>query len=298
MGDTQHATAKVRPGSATSALVLDGKPCGLLRDVAGGSICADVVVEKAGSLSMKKHLSTVRYEEFELEIGFAMEAPVYDWIASNWQSSGAIHQGSILDCNEKLEVQSEREFTGALLTQTTIPRLDTQAKDAVGLKLKFAPELLRFKKGSGKASGADPRSPEKLFVPSRFKLEIDGIDCEKVSAIDSFAVTQKVVREAVGERGDTPTYQGTVTFPDLKIHFSEALNDSWRGWFEDLVIQGKSGGEKSGKLTLFNRTGKPLASITFTDLAPFEMGVESDGDRNRRGTASVYCEAMAFKLGA
>jgi hypothetical protein len=301
MGDTQHATTKVRPGGATSALVLEGKSCGLLRNVTGGKICADVVTEHTGpGVPMKKHLAAVRYEEFELEIGFTMEPTVYDWIASTWQMSRARHGGSILDCNEKLEVQTEREFTNALLTETTIPRLDARTKEAAGLRLKFAPEMVRLKKGSGKASGADPRNPEKLFVPSRFKLEIDGLDCSKVRGIDPFTVKQKLVREDVGESRDSFGEPGALSFPDLKIFFSEVMNDSWEKWFQDFVIQGKSGagGEKSGKLTLLSPNQQPLASIAFSSLGPFEMGIETDEEGQRRGTARLYCEAMEFKLGA
>jgi hypothetical protein len=301
MGDTQHATAKVRPGGATSALVLEGKSCGLLRSVSGGEICGDVAFEHTGVGNlMKKHLTTVRYEEFSLEIGFTMEALVYEWIASTWKGSFAKHGGSILDCNEKLEVQIEREFTDALLTEFTIPRLDAKSKEAAWLRLKFSPELVRLRKGSGKASGADPRNPEKIFVPSRFKLEIEGIDCEKVRAIDSFTVKQKIVHDDVGERAESARLPGAIQFPDLKVYFSEVMNDSWAKWFDDFVIQGKSGSEKekSGKLTLLSANNQPLASIAFSNLAPFEMGVETDDDGQRRGTAKVYCDAMEFKIGA
>ena len=39
---------------------------------------------------------------------------------------------------------------------------------------------------AAKASGADPKHSEKLFVPANFKLEIAGLDCTKVRKIEPF----------------------------------------------------------------------------------------------------------------
>jgi len=48
-----------------------GTSCGILRKVSGGAIVADVVTEKV-ALTRDKHWARVRYEEFELDVGFAM----------------------------------------------------------------------------------------------------------------------------------------------------------------------------------------------------------------------------------
>ena len=102
-----YATARVRAGPAgISALVLDGTNCGILRKVSGGASTADVVTEAAGpGHVVRKHLGPLRYEEFELEIGFAMGKPVFDWIAQTWQMKYPRRSGSVLACTEKLEAK-------------------------------------------------------------------------------------------------------------------------------------------------------------------------------------------------
>jgi hypothetical protein len=304
MGDT-HATTKVRPGpSAVSALVLDGKSCGLLRRVEGGATAADVVIGHAQpGQFVKKHIAAVRFEPFALEIGFAMEAPIYDWIAAAWKMDHRLHDGSILSCNEKLEVLVERKFTNALLTETTIPALDVVAKDPAGIRLQLAPERVVTTKGSGKASGPTGKNPEKVFLPSNFKLEIDGLDCDKVSAIGSFTVKQAIASDQVGHGPENPV-PATLSFPSLKVTFSVETMGHWQSWFEEFVINGKNGSdmEKSGKLTLLSTNQQPLANIALKGLGIFSMKLEhlsdDDPDRLRMATAELYCESMEFKLGA
>ena len=300
-----HATAKVRPGPLwVSALVLDGKGCGLLKKVSGGAIAADVVLEHAGpGQPVKKHLGTVHYEEFELQIGFAMGPPVFDWIAAAWRADPKRHDGSVVSCDEKLEAKSERKFTGALLTETTIPTLDAGSQEPAWLTVKFAPELVRTAKASGKVSGADPHHPEKLLFPSGFKLEIDGLDCAKVRKIGSFTVRQPYARDDFGDASVATLEPGALSFPDLEVTFAEVAVDSWLDWFEDFVVRGNSTGdkEKSGTLTLLSPNQQPLASIKLFNLGIFRLGaIDSavDSDRLKLATAGLYCERMELKLGA
>ena len=74
-----YATARVQAGPVgISALVLEGASCGILRKVSGGAIAADVVSEAVGPGHVaKKHLGPLRYEDFELDIGFAMGTNIY-----------------------------------------------------------------------------------------------------------------------------------------------------------------------------------------------------------------------------
>jgi hypothetical protein len=302
---TTYATARVQAGPAgISALVLEGASCGILRKVSGGAITADVVPEAAGpGQVVKKHLGPLRYEEFELEIGFAMGNPVFDWIAQTWQMKHPRRSGSVLACTEKLEAKGERKFFQALLTETTIPMLDGSTKEPAWIKVRFAPERIQHLKGSGKASGADPKHPEKLFVPANFKLEIAGLDCSKVHKIEPFTVRQSIAHDGLGELREMTVEPSTLSFPDLKVTFAEVAVDSWLEWFDDFVVKGNcdEGKEKSGKLTLLSPNQQPLASISLFNLGIFRIGsLDSDAgeDKLKLARASLYCERMEFKLGA
>jgi hypothetical protein len=298
------ASTSVRAGPlGVCALVLEGKSCGIVRRVAGGAIAADVVSEKVGPKSAaKKHVGPVRYEEFELDVGFAMEKPVFDWIAETWKMDFPRRSGSVLACTDKLEAKAERKFSQALLTETTIPTLDASSKEPAWLKLKFAPEVTRHAKASGKASGSDPHHPEKLLLPSKFKLEVDGLDCSKVSKIESFTVRQSVASDAAGESSEPMLEPGTVSFPNLRITFAEAAVEPWLSWFDDFVVKGNcgEGKEKSGKLALLSPNHQTLASIKLFNLGIFRLGSidsEAADDRMKLARAELYCERMEFNLG-
>jgi len=300
-----YATARVQAGPVgVSALVLEGASCGILRKVSGGAIAADVVSEAVGPGHVaKKHLGPLRYEDFELDIGFAMGTPVFDWIAQTWQMKYPRRNGSVLACTEKLEAKGERKFFAALLTETTFPMLDGSAKEPAWIKVRFAPERIQHLKASGKASGADPKHPEKLFVPANFKLEIAGLDCTKVRKIEPFTIRQSIAHDGLGESRDLALEPSTVSFPDLKVTFAEVAVDSWLEWFDDFVVKGNcdEGKEKSGKLTLLSPNQQPLASISLSNLGIFRIGsLDSDAgeDKLKLARASLYCEHMEFKLGA
>jgi len=278
--------------------------CGIARNVAGGAVVSDVVTEKIGPGHFsKKHLGGVRYEEFEMDIGFAMAKPVFDWIHETWKILYPRRSGSVLACTDKREVKSERKFLNAVLTETTIPTLDRGAKEPAWLRVKFAPEKIELVKASGKASGADAHHPEKQLLPSNFTLEIPGLDCSKVQKIESLTVRQSVAQHPVGELRDYALEPATLSFPNLRITFSEVSVDPWMSWFDDFVVKGNCGEdkEKSGTLKLLSPNQQPLASIALFNLGIFRLGsIDSEAgmDGRKLARAELYCERMEFKLGA
>lgn len=305
MATPTFATTQVKPGPrGHAALELDGQKCGLIGDLEGGSIYAEVVREKLqAGLSAKKHVGPTRYEEFSLQIGFAMSKAVYDWISSTWKSNFPRKSGSVVACDSKLNAQSQRKFSHALITETTIPALDTSSKEPGFLTLKFAPELVTHEKASGKVSGSDPNNPEKLLLPGNFKLEIDGLDCSKVAKIDSFTVKQTLARDDIyQESRHVQAEAGQLEFPNLRITFSEVHESSWADWFDDFIVKGNSGDdkEKKGKLSLLSPNKQVLAVIHFFNLGIFRIGHERSGtgqNQAKLAQAELYCERMEFDLG-
>ena len=283
--------------------MLEGQSCGIVRNVSGGAIVADLVSEKIGpDLSVRKRLGGVRYEEFELDVGFAMAKPLFDWIDDTWQLKQPRRSGSVLACTEKLEVKAERKFQGALLTQMAFPTLDGSSKEPAFLRLRFAPELITYAKASGKGSGTDPHHPEKQLVPSQFELKIDGLDCKSVQKIESFTVRQVVAPDALGKDRISLLEPASLDFPNLRITFSEVSVDSWLSWFDAFVVQGNCGeeNEKSGTLTLYSPNRQPLATLSLFNLGIFRLGsIDSEAAKDSRklARAELYCERMRLKLG-
>jgi hypothetical protein len=80
---------------------------------------------------------------------------------------------------------------------------------------------------------------EKTWIPSVFKLTIEGLDCSKVSKIDPFTVKQKVVVDEIGDEREIVKAPSRVVFPNLRMTLPESGAQSWLDWHEDFVIKGK-----------------------------------------------------------
>jgi phage tail-like protein len=296
-------------------LELDGVKTGFIKSVDGGGISADVVTEPLGAASFaKKHIGQLKYEDFTIQVGFGMSRPVYDWIAASWNMNHQRKNGAIVAADFKLDAKSQREFFNALLTETTIPACDANAKEPAYITLKFAPEYTRASKAAGSIQATPSKNEQKLWLPSNFRLTIDGLDSSKVSKIDAFTIKQTVVRDELGDARDYLKEPGKIEFPNLKITIAEAGAQSWAAWFEDFVIKGNSSEarEKNGTLEFLNSDGtKALARIRFHNLGIFRLGPpkpEADPctpsgcpasnasrDAVAKVQAELYCERMEFE---
>lgn len=105
--------------SGNYSLTLDGVNCGFLKSVDGGAISAEVVSEAVGpDAIVHKHIGQPKYEEFEVQVGFSMGKPLYNWIQQSWTQKYIRMNGSIVAMDYKLTAQSERQFFNALITRT------------------------------------------------------------------------------------------------------------------------------------------------------------------------------------
>lgn len=283
-------------------LTLDGVNCGFIKSVDGGGIRADVISEATGaSYFVKKHIGQPKYEDIMLEVDFRLTKNLFDWIASSWMSDYSRKNGSILSADYQMNAKSEREFHNALITETTIPAMDAGSKEPASLTIKFAPEYTRYRQASGKLAAPMGKAEQKLWLPSNFKLEIDGLDCTRVSKVDSFTVKQSVAKDQVGEARDYAKEPGKLEFPNLKITFAEITAPTWNDWHEDFVIKGNNGEpqEKNGSLTFLSPNLKQdLGRIKFYHLGIFRLadeGPETRTEQVSRLTAELYCERMEFQ---
>jgi phage tail-like protein len=285
------------------AFQLDGVLCGFLNAVNGGDISAEVITEPAGPAGFaKKHIGQPKYEEFEVQLGFAMAKELYEWIKASWNQSYARKNGAIVGTDLKLTPVSEVQFTNALITETTIPALDASSKDPAYLTVKFSPEYTRATKPTEKVAKL-VADKQKAFTAANFRLEIDGLDCSKVSKVDAFTIRQAAVTDDIGDARDYVKEPGKVEFPNLKITFAEASAQTWEAWFEDFVIKGNNGdkNEKEGALVLLTADRKTeLARITLHNLGIFALrrGQAANNEAVQKVTAELYCERMELKVGA
>ncbi len=285
-------------------LTLDNTQCGFVKAFDGGNIGAEVINEPSGpSYYIKKHIGQPKYEDITTLIGFSMNKTVYEWIQDSWSMKHTRHSGSIVSMDYNLDAKSERQFTEALLTETTIPACDGSSKEPSYISITFAPELIRTADPKAVDTKSISKNDQKIWIPSNFKLAIDGLDCNKVSKIDSFTIKQMAVNDAIGDARDYQKEPGKLEFPNLRITISEVSAKSWIDWHNDFVIQGNNdeSKEKNGTLTFLAPNLKDvLATITFYNLGIFNIASdksEANSDQIKRITAELYCERMEFRLG-
>ena len=159
-----------------------------------------------------------------------------------------------------------------------------------------------MKKGGGKVASAG-KGGQKQWSPANFKLQIDGLDCSKVSKVDSFTVKQTAQTDDIGDARDYLKQPGKLEFPNLTITLPEAGAQTWQAWFDDFVIKGNNtdAQEKNGSLVFFAPNNKDLlATINFFNLGIYALGsdkAEANADQIKWVKAELYCERMEFQFG-
>lgn len=272
------------------ALRLDGDDVTFLEKVEGGSIYAEVVPEPSKSPGYaKKRIGPPQYEDITIQVGAILSQALFDWITASWRPRAVRRNGAILACDTSFAIKSERAFSNALIRQVTFPALDESSKEPGYLTVHIAPRSITTKKDTGKLS-LDGLGKHKLWQTSSFRLEIDGLETNKVKRIESFAV-----RRTPGSK------ISKVDFPDLKVSLAQAGVQSWIDWHEDFVIKGNNDAryEKEGAILLLAPDLKTeLARIDLHNLGIFRLASEA-GDGNQIGylQAELYCEWMEFHLG-
>jgi len=282
---------------------LDGAKCGYIKSIDGGGITAEVINEPSGpSYFTKKHIGQPKYEDITMQIGFSMTKAIYEWIRQSWSMQYARKAGAIHALDRDLTPKSARRFHEALITETGIPACDGSSKEPAYMTVKFAPEIIRYEKASGGKQdyGEYGKNEQKVWLPSNFRLTIDGLSCKKVNKVDAFTVKQTTVTDDIGDARDYMKEPGKLEFPNLKISLAEEDAQNWIDWHQTFVIEGNNDEsmEKSGTLDLLTPNLKDvLATVKFHNLGIFKLApekAEANADTIKRVTAELYCERMEF----
>jgi phage tail-like protein len=300
-------------GSGKYGIELDNVKAGWVSEVDGGHAVADVVVEKVGGdWLQKKHIGNVKYEEVSFKCGTGMSKALYEWINTGFnqthnQPGKGRQNGAVVFSDYDFTELSRLNFFFAIVTELGMPALDAASKDAAKMTIKFKPETTRKQIGqSGKISGGSfptDAKKQKQWLPSNFRLKIDGLDepCMKVNKIEALTVKQKVTENAVGEMRDYEQEATSVEIPNLVITLAESHARPLYDWHEDFVIKGNctEDKEKGGSLEyLANDLKTVLFTLKFTNLGIFKVApdkMEAGAEGVRRVKAEMYCEDIRFE---
>ncbi len=272
----------------------------MLADVDGGRIFADVVSVFEGGLHFaRKHLSSPKYEAFEVPIGVAASTALFNWVAASWGASPDAKDGAVLGVDANFNIKSEVGFLNALVVETKIPALVAASKDAGHLTVRFQPEFIDLKPGAGKLSLGQAK--QKLWRTANFRLQIDSLDCTKVSRIEAFTVKRNVAVLTSGS-GEVTLVPETVEFPNLKVTVSKASATTWFDWHESFVVNGNNGDsfERNGTISFLSNDFKTeLSRIELHNLGIIRLASNASGSSSGIAplTADLYCEEMVLGPG-
>jgi hypothetical protein len=198
-----------------------------------------------------------------------MSDALFDWIAAAWAATDQAKDGALLAVDHQLAIKSERQFTAARIAATTFPALDAASKAAPPVTVRLKPASITVVPGAGKLPLG--KAKQRLWQAANFRLTVGGLDCTKVSRIESF------------------------TLPGALAAASAA---TWAAWFEDFVIDGNNGdaAEKSGQIAfLLPNLKTVLARIELHGLGIFRLDTAPGGpNQMQRMTAGLYCERMSL----
>lgn len=291
------ATQRVAESFALRLDAPDGSTTGLVSSAAGGVISASVIRHQSGGDPFpRKILGPLRYEDITVEIGVAMPATLFDWVAGSWGTNPPSMDGALLAFDNTFTLRREQPFVDALVAETMFPTLDAASNETGRIGVRITPrELLPPVKPAAGAKLTFPlgKNAHKAWQVSAFKLLLAGLDTGKVARIDPFSVKRSI---AVSSNGTTAITAGLTSFPNLRVSLAASGADSWYAWYEDFLIEGNStdADEKEGAIVLLGPGLTPIASIKLLGVGIFRIapmpGVA-------RVVADLYCERMELVAG-
>ena len=273
-----HAT------TGTFVLELEGQSVPV-KSIEGGAAVGVVVIAApaAGAHFREKHLSGVRYEPIALVASSRRPRRLFEWITTAWQGTIAQKNGAVIRVDVNGRPQAKREFVKAILVETTVPMLDAASNSTADFTVHLAPERTSdVTPPTTLPPAGTPNPGDAAFMSSNFRLSIVGLDCTRVTKIDSFTVKQT-------------SGTGLAEFPNLRIELSNVSAATWRTWFQSFLIDSSATNEKTGTLSFLNpNLSTAFATINFFNLGIFRL--ENAPADPSRVVAELYCERMELSI--
>jgi phage tail-like protein len=270
--------------------------------VDGGGIKGELIAQQVGGQPYRvKHINNPIIDPVTVQVGMGMSDKFYEWVQKSWAGEVQRRNGSIVTADFKRKIVHEYQFTEALVLETTIPTLDAASKEGAYMTVKFQAETAKhLQPADGVTIDALAGTDQKMWSPSNFLVEIDGVDCTAVSKVDSFTVKQNVKPMSCGPDWMYQIEPTSLEFPNLTFYLSQAHAAGFFAWHDDFVIAGNNNpeAEKTGAIVMLNsnRT-KELLRINLRNVGIVNIVNEKADvaqDAIRRVKVEMYVEEMEF----
>jgi phage tail-like protein len=299
--DSAGPTGPRAYAAAHFALELDKKSdLGMFRSIEGGSIKADVMTyQNGGTYDRWRQLGKPKFEDIKLQVGMAMSAPFYEWIAQFFQGKAVRKDGAIIAADFYYKERARREFTDAMIKELTFPKLDGQDKNTAYMNVALAVEDIKFLKGGGAALQQNAGNEEqKGWKACNFRFFLDGFDCKRVTKVDSFTIKQNILEYASGGRRSVSKTPSAIDFPQISFYLPESDAQPLFEHFTKRGVNGEVPGRLNGHIEMFDNANTTVFNVAFTSADILNVQpdkADASTEEIKQVKIDLYVEAMTFQ---
>ncbi|HET9624385.1 MAG TPA: phage tail protein [Kofleriaceae bacterium] len=287
--------------AAHFALELDDmKNLGMFRSIEGGSIKAEVMTyQNGGTYDRWRQLGKPKFEDLKLQLGMAMSQPFYEWIKQFFAGKALRKDGAIVAADFYYKERARRQFSNAMITELTFPKLDGSDKNTAYMSVALSVEDIQFIKGSGAALEQNAGLEEqKSWKACNFRFSMDGFDClKRVTKVESFTVKQQALEYAMGGSRWASKTPSAIDFPQLSFSLPEVDAQPLMEHFTKRGVKGEVPGRLSGQIETYDNQQTTCFTIQFMNadimnIAPDKS--DSTTEEIKQVKVDLYVESMAF----
>lgn len=309
-GWTGTAEAALRKGSfggTNAALELEGQFAGFLAAVEGGNAFADIITEAAGpDMIQRKRPGPVRFEDILMDVQIdSVEKLLTNWLTETLTKIGAPRNGAIVHMDLNSNIVRRLDFTGALITEITLPEADAKdGKAPATMTLRLTPQSTRLAGGKGKLT-APLGAKTKRILSSNFRFNVQGLEkaCARITSVEPIVVKRALGGQQTGqEKFRQPSAVQTLDCSKVSLTLPEVDAGPFYAWFDETVLRGTAGGERAGLFEWLDQTMRNVvASAQFGGLGIVRYAPEpirAGGTEKLLGMVKVemYCETVVLNL--
>lgn len=289
----------LRPGftASTFALELGGVDAGFARSATGGEAFGVVAEEPATSARTGKHIAAIGYAPIVVEVAAPLAPPLAEWVASMLDGTQSARDGAVTTVDANRKVRSRLEWRAALISEVVFPSADGASKEPAAVRVTIEPEQTVRVDGSGGSHPSTLGTKQKAFLPSNFRFEISGLEAvgKRVSKVSALTATRRP-GVLVGEFRETAATAGAIAVADVVLSISPTDVAPYASWFDDFVINGNSGAERTGSLSFLDPALKnELLRLDLDGLGITRISYDAEttgADTPARVRVGLYCEAI------
>jgi len=297
-GDEKTATgvqpmaSKRNYGSGRAALEIGGQSQ-TLESFAGTSMRVDGAPVSRDGKASARAATSVRCEEFGVELPIVPEPFVTQWIADALAGNSRAQEGVITESDFNYKPSFVHRLGALQLRSLELAELDANSKDRIAWSATLSAGSLKWEKPDGKSGDAKGAigAKQKATLASNFRVTIGGVAYDRVTKVGPLHVD--FAAPATTSDGSRTSREAAATrVTPFKLTLVEADPKEWTSWIDDVATKG-AGAARSGTIELLDPGLKEvIAKIALDGLLPTRLSREGDGEKAPKLVIELACTAV------